>query len=243
LNKNSATQTKYKELWFYYKKIWYMPFIWSLTWFSYWIFHDIVVLKTPPIQVNPVNYVGTIISIAFILAASQIGRSIQAALALAGTQIKTSIKAAFAFVGTRTKRNVQAKPIHTRPNAGKGFSTILANAGTRINKIFTTKPNQPRTSAPTAPAPIETFTRKSFQMQKPKLQKQRTKQLPPQPSTLLGVTACPHNLDYFARYPRSEKLPDECLICENVIQCVSKPNKARALILAESECLNAAPQP
>ena len=220
-----------------------MPFIWSLTWFSYWIFHDIVVLKTPPIQVNPLNYVGSIISIAFILAATQIGRSIQTALALAGTQIKKSIKAAFALIGTRIKWNVQANPIRTRANVGKGFSIILAVASTRIRKIFPTKPNQPRTSAPTAPAPLVTLTRKSFQTQKPKQQKQPTKQLSPQPSTSWGVSACPHNIDYFVRYPRSEKLPDECLTCENVIQCVSKPNKARALILAESACLNAATQP
>jgi hypothetical protein len=216
-----------------------MPFIWSLTWFSYWIFHDIVVLKTPPIEVTPLNYVGSIISIAFILAATQIGRSIQTALALAATQIKKNIRAAFASIETQKKWNVQAKPIHARANVGKSFSIILAVCSTRIRKIFPTKPNQPRTSAPTTPAPLITLPRKSFQTQKPTQQKQRTKQLSPQPSTLWSVSACPHNLDYFVRYPRAEKLPDECLTCENVIQCVSKPNKARALILAESACLNA----
>ena len=220
-----------------------MPFIWSLTWFSYWIFHDVVVLKTPPIQVNPLNYVGSIISIAFILAATQIGRSIQTALALARTQINKSVKATFASIGTRAKWKVQANPIHARTNAGNGSRIVLAVASTRIRKIFRTKPNQPRASAQTAPAPIVTLTRKSFQMQKPKQQKERTTQLSPQPSTLSSLNTCPHNLDYFVRYPRPEKLPDECLTCENVIQCVSKPNKARALILAESACLNADAQP
>lgn len=47
--------------------MWYVPFFWSLTWFSYWILHEVLILNTPLIQVNPVNCVGAVTSILVLL--------------------------------------------------------------------------------------------------------------------------------------------------------------------------------
>ena len=73
-SKDSTTKIKGKsrEIWLFIKQVWYVPFIWSLAWFSYWIFHDIVVLSQPIIQVNKFNYIGVTISISAILFAGYI---------------------------------------------------------------------------------------------------------------------------------------------------------------------------
>jgi len=44
------------------KQIWYVPFFWALTWFTYWILRATIILNTPPTQLNPIDCVGAAIS-------------------------------------------------------------------------------------------------------------------------------------------------------------------------------------
>lgn len=61
-------KSKCAELWSLVKQVWYVPFIWSLAWFSYWIFQEKIVLSHPVTQGNYLNYFGFAISIMAILA-------------------------------------------------------------------------------------------------------------------------------------------------------------------------------
>lgn len=75
---NEATtelKRKFAELWSFIKQVWYVPFIWSLAWFSYWIFQENVILSHPVTQSNYFNYVGFTVSMIAIIVKGWISKS------------------------------------------------------------------------------------------------------------------------------------------------------------------------
>jgi hypothetical protein len=58
-----------------YEALWYATFIAIYVWFLYWVAYDIFVWHKPLVQVNVMNYAGSIASIAFIWAGSKIWKS------------------------------------------------------------------------------------------------------------------------------------------------------------------------
>jgi cell division septum initiation protein DivIVA len=83
----STILTRLSDVWHTYRQIWYVPFIWSFAWYSYWIIHDIVVWNKPLAQLNMLNYVGATASAIFILAASPIRRRLQKGVVFAKTTV------------------------------------------------------------------------------------------------------------------------------------------------------------
>ena len=57
-----------------YQAVWYSIFIALYIWFLYWVSYDFFVWHKPIAEVNLVNYVGSIVSIAFIWAGTKIGK-------------------------------------------------------------------------------------------------------------------------------------------------------------------------
>ena len=55
-----------------YQALWYSAFIVLYIWFLYWVSYDFFVWHKPIAEVNIVNYVGSIVSIAFIWAGTKI---------------------------------------------------------------------------------------------------------------------------------------------------------------------------
>jgi hypothetical protein len=55
-----------------YQVLWYSSFIAVYIWFLYWVSYDFFVWHKPISEVNAVNYVGSIVSIAFIWAGTKI---------------------------------------------------------------------------------------------------------------------------------------------------------------------------
>ena len=68
LNNPQASSVKYEALW-------YAAFIAIYVWYLYWVAYDIFVWHKSLVQVNVVNYAGSIVSIAFIWAGSKIWKS------------------------------------------------------------------------------------------------------------------------------------------------------------------------
>jgi len=96
LNQTVANlKTKCQRAWLIIKQTWYIPFLWSLAWFSYWIFHSAIVLKAPFYGGNNLNYVGAAISIA--------------ALLIAGYNARRPIRKSIGI----TVHSLFRKPIHT----------------------------------------------------------------------------------------------------------------------------------
>jgi gas vesicle protein len=78
------------------KQIWYVPFFWTLTWFTYWILRATIILNTPLTQLNPINLIGAIISTSIlILASPRLGKTIRKTSALATKHATTNIKKVF----------------------------------------------------------------------------------------------------------------------------------------------------
>jgi hypothetical protein len=169
-----------------------VPFIWSLTWYSYWILRDITVWHKSLNQIDPTNWAGAIISIAIILSGAHIGKSIRSAIAK--IHIGKNSRSAFARalsrktpVGTNTSEGVQITPIS-----------------------------------------VETKTKSINQMEKPKRRMRRARIRTEKPEQPIGhsqeqfssANICPHNLDYFSIRPRPKQVPEECIACRNLIQCV-----------------------
>jgi len=63
------SKAKCQHAWLIIRQTWYIPFLWSLAWYSYWIFHSAIVLKTPFYEGNTLNYVGAAVSAAALLVA------------------------------------------------------------------------------------------------------------------------------------------------------------------------------
>ena len=61
-----------KETWVICKQIWYIPFIWSLAWFSYWIGYNLFIYKLSLTQIDSLYFYGLTISVAFLFVAGYI---------------------------------------------------------------------------------------------------------------------------------------------------------------------------
>lgn len=51
---------------------WYLVFIFTFLWYLYWIYYDAIVWNKVLVEVNSLNYVGAVLSIALIFAGSQL---------------------------------------------------------------------------------------------------------------------------------------------------------------------------
>jgi len=71
----SEYKSKLAELWSFIKQVWYVPFIWSLAWFSYWIFQETVILGHPVTQGSSFNYIGFTISMIAIILKGWVSKS------------------------------------------------------------------------------------------------------------------------------------------------------------------------
>lgn len=70
----SAFRNKCKHAWSFIKQVWYVPFIWSLAWFSYWIFQETIAIGQPLSQGSNLNFLGAAISVCALLIKGGISR-------------------------------------------------------------------------------------------------------------------------------------------------------------------------
>ena len=124
-----------RKIWSIIKQIWYIPFIWSLTWYSYWILREVVVLNTPLIQVNPMNYLGAFISISVLLVATpRLGTKIRKVFHV-GVRIKNNDKSTSFSYAKQSVRDIQEEKL--KPHK------LQVNLQNSIEKSGIEKPEQP----------------------------------------------------------------------------------------------------
>jgi len=87
--------TRLSDAWHFYEQIWYVPFIWSFTWYSYWILFDVVVMNKPLAQLNLLTCIGATASAILVLAGFPIARNIQKGVAFARTGFRSKPKVSF----------------------------------------------------------------------------------------------------------------------------------------------------
>jgi hypothetical protein len=146
------------------KQIWYVPFFWALTWFTYWILHATVVLGTPLTQLNPIDLIGAAIS--------------------------TSI-----FVTALVQQRFHANNRNT--------VTAYPKEENSAQKIQAKEPLTSQTNIQTALGNARENPESSQKL------------TPPQPV----ASATASGVKYSKQNPASQEILDECLTCENLINC------------------------
>jgi hypothetical protein len=271
LTNHKAGLTKYQKIWHFCRTIWLLPFIWSLTWFSYWILRDIIFWHKSLSLINPANYAGAIISVALFLSAAYISGGIRSALASVRTQRrKIRDSSPFASIGSHTRRSIHLAPASVgtcvRRGVRSAFPSVrtpgrktfvgLSIAGTYIRGSIRSALAETRRSIRSAFASFGAHSKKilvkiraargakrtpisssvqakdTFQAEEPEQQMQQVNTMTEEPAQqkvqpqqpFSGVNVCPHNLDYFSQRPRPKQVPEQCIACDNLIQCVCLTN-------------------
>jgi hypothetical protein len=224
----SNIESKCKAILFVLKQVWYIPFIWSLAWFSYWIFHSTIVLNTPIFQGNPVNYLGAAISIIALLikgysARAPIKKSLEAT-----SKISTTLKKDFTFHKHYPGENIQKQSL-----LRKSAQSVQLEHLTKLKPQL--KP-QLKQQPPIEIRPIHKEIRinvKPVQLQpcvtSPE-QRQSIAALPTQPRAS-GVTP-PDSSNQLARArrgPSSQDPSSECLTCAHLINCKNRQKRTSEL--------------
>jgi hypothetical protein len=187
---------KFRDIRLVCKQIWYVPFIWSLSWFSFWILRDVVVLNKSVVEANPVNYFGAIISIvALLLAVPSFGTIIRKTSVLVGTQIGMRTKNAFFLIGVHIKSGRIRFPRRKK---------LVQNI--KVDKLMQQKLRLKHQST------IEKS--QTAMLETPKQLKQ--------PSSSLKTF--PGRNDYSGQHQLPQEIPAECLTCANLVNCDYRRN-------------------
>jgi hypothetical protein len=217
------------DIWHTYKQIWYVPFIWSFTWYSYWIIFDVAVWNRPLAQLNLWNCIGATTSAIFLLAASPFRRHLQKGVVFAKTAFLSASKER---EGARELSRLQAA-VATLEQEKETLNSRLISIGNEL--LFTieqpenvpnpeylkTLENRNRDLTTTLQEPqalqsIDTgWTSHATKESQAKLQTQQPSS--PVSSTLPSFDCpCPNGM---------YEGMDQCLICPNLIDCTYRKNK------------------
>jgi hypothetical protein len=225
--------TRLSDAWHTYKQIWYVPFIWSFTWYSYWIIFDIVVWNKPLAQMNLLNCIGATTSAIFILAASPITRHLQKRVTFARTAFLSASKKR---EGARELARLQAK-VTTLEQEKETLNSRLISVG---NELSLTKEQLENAPNPEYLKTLENRNRDSTTtLQEPQaLQssdtgwtRRATKESQAKPQTQQPSSPVSSTLPSFdcPRQSGTSGGMDQCLICPNLIDCTYRRNKSSEL--------------
>jgi len=192
-----AILTRFSDVWQTYKQMWYVPFIWSFAWCSYWIIFDSAVWNKPLAQLNLLNCIGAAASAIFILAASPIRRHLQKGVVFVRTHLGRGLHRAFVLFGNKIRKRLShialrrkrepsqaEKPKLQEPQVVKSSHTGQTR---RVTKLSQAKPQTQQPSSPVS-------------------------------STLPSFDCSSQN--------GASGGMDQCLICANLINCTYRRNKS-----------------
>ena len=176
------------------KQMWFVPFFWSLTWFSYWIIRDIFILNTSLTQIKPLNLAGAVFSISVLL--------------LATPRLGTSIRKKAILIRTHRGINTKKDLIHThvRPDNYNRATSIhnMKNIAptTQVEKIHLEKPQRKYQSP----------FRKNEIAEPRNVSEKITK-------SQSIANALSSSASYSRQNQMSQEISAECLTCENLVNC------------------------
>jgi hypothetical protein len=215
--------TRLTDAWNTYKQIWYVPFIWSFTWYSYWIIFDIVVRNKPLAQLNLLNCIGATTSAIFILAASPIRHK---------SMLKRLFSPDVAKRETRELSRLQAK-VATLEQEKETLNSRLTSIE---NELSLTKEQLKNAPNPEYVKTLENRNRDlTTALQEPQALQSSdtgwtrpvTKSTQAKPQTQQPSSPVSSTLPSFD-CPRQNGMhveTDQCLTCPNLIDCTYRRNK------------------
>src|SRR3989304_8822682 len=89
INKHNDWFGMLKDAWGVCKRVWQVPFVWSLTYYLFWVARDIFVWKKSLWEGNYWNYVGITVSVAALLAKMPLAKGVIRSTVVVGTQLGT----------------------------------------------------------------------------------------------------------------------------------------------------------
>lgn len=210
----SAVLAKHQEIWLLCKQIWYVPFIWSLTWFSFWTFRDIAIWHTSPLQVNPLNYVGLCTSTAVLLFRTQFRTQTQKLRVFAASKLRTTVQKKTLIIGTKLKSCIQKAPALAGSSVKKAYKTTHSF----VDSTFSFTSQKERT------AKHKEHIKKTLNKKQSDAKKaEQTAQQIRSPSS--NVNARDENADFSSQHQETDEIPGECLMCEELVRCVYRQDK------------------
>jgi hypothetical protein len=176
------------------KQMWFVPFFWSLTWFSYWIIRDIFVLNTSLTQIKPLNLAGAVFSISVLLLATpRLGTSIRKKAIRLRTHLGIDIKKDVIHTHIRPDNYNRSTSFHSAENIAPT---------TQVEKIPLEKPQRKyqspfRKNEISEPKNVSEKTTKSQSI----------------------ANALSSSSSYSRQNQISQEISAECLTCANLVSC------------------------
>jgi hypothetical protein len=196
------------------KQMWFVPFFWSLTWFSYWMIRDVLVLNASLTQVKPMNLAGAVVSMSVLL--------------LAVPRLGTFIRKKSITLGTCLAINIKKVFVHARVLFSKrGIITYFHNAKNDPRAIQVEIGN---------PEKLQVEHQSSFGKNETAEPKNLTEKITKSQSIASPLSS---NASYSPQKHMSQEIASECLTCANLISCNHRriePGQTQVQNNKSSEC-------
>ena len=194
--------TSRKDILLVAKQIWYIPFFWSLAWFSYWIGYSFFVYNQTLSQINPEYYYGMTISVAAILIARYVSGKSKSTVKK--TKVASSVEKEFSLRNSLNEGNGQSQffnhDVKDRPEM----------------EAVGQKPHINQQSL------IETF-----QLERPwRKPWERSEEQPQERATIPATTPTPSN--QVKQHDQPCKPPEtssDCFVCPNLMNCTQRQKR------------------
>lgn len=191
----SKFKSKCRDMWAIIKQVWYVPFIWSLAWFSYWIFQESIVMGHPLTQGSIFNQIGLAISIVAILIAGYIsGKSSEKHFEKTGK------------IGIERKSSSMFPEASSRENSAESF----------LPKELSQKTQYDRSEQWREPSELYSQIEANLSRE--------PDETPLNSSQTLVSTRNTHEKVNRSDQIEQQEIPSECLICPNLTSCDQRRN-------------------
>ena len=185
---------KYRDILSILKQMWFVPFFWSLTWFSYWIIRDILVLNASLTQVKPINLAGEAVSISvLLLVVPRLGTFIRKKSITLGTCLAINIKKAFVNARVRFSKTSIITHFHNAKNDTRPIQAEIGNT-----------------------EKLQVEHQSSFGKNETTKPKNLTEKITKAQSITSAISS---NASYSPQKRMSQEIASECLTCANLISC------------------------
>jgi hypothetical protein len=176
------------------KQMWFVPFFWSLTWFSYWIIRDVLVLNSSLTQVKPINLAGAFVSMSvLLLSLPRLGTFIRKKSITLGNCLAINIKKAFVHARVRFSKRGIITHSHYAKNETRSIQAEIGN-----------------------PEKLQVEHQSSFGKTETAKPKNLTEKITKAQSITSAISS---NASYSSQKRMSQEIASECLTCANLISC------------------------
>jgi hypothetical protein len=185
---------KCRDIFSILKQMWFVPFFWSLTWFSYWIIRDVLVLNASLTQVKPMNLAGAVVSMSvLLLAVPRLGTFIRNKSITLGTCLAINMKKAFVHARVRFSKRGALAHFHNAKNDTRPIQAEIDN-----------------------PEKLQVEHQSSFGKNETAKPKNLTEKITKAQSITSAISS---NASYSPQKRMSQEIASECLTCANLISC------------------------